>query len=401
MKLSTKSFLNLESLEERLTPAFDFLYNPTSDIWTVTQVQDDADITIEVDGSNDLVITDGGGGPVTVGVAGGSLTINLMDNSSGDLTVELDGLLFGNVSINLGNGGDFDGDAIRDLSLTTMGGTGIFIGGNLSITGGTGEQSVTFDDALGVGGSMNIDLGLGDDSVSAASATSIGSNVSFRGVNDWDAPAAVTVGGSFSMAVNMETETNTFDASVTGATVIGGNLTYIGGNSDDDIFLDVGVVIGGNVNINLGNDISGGTQEVRLDNFGGAAIIGGNVTIRGGTISGNDSIISDADTIVGGNIYINTNNLGDDVVTLLGTVGGRSVSVITGLGDDVVTYGMTGNRPRVYANLFLGDDTFILGDNVSNPSLSFLYVDFGFGTDIFTNNFMGPFTFRAYLRNLP
>ena len=96
MKWSNKQFLNLESLEERLTPAFDFFYNPSGDIWTVTQVQDDGDATITVDGINDLVIDDGAGGPVTVGVALGSLTVNMMDNSSGDVSVTIDGPLSGN-----------------------------------------------------------------------------------------------------------------------------------------------------------------------------------------------------------------------------------------------------------------------------------------------------------------
>ena len=397
MKRSNNSFLNLESLEDRLTPAFDFFYNPAGDIWTVTQVQDDGDATVTVDAiTNDLVIDDGAGGPVTVGVALGSLTINLMDNSSGDLTVELDEFLFGNVSINLGNGGDFDGDGVRDL---TLNGASNFIGGNLRMTGGTGDQSAVISGnvALSVGGSTYIEFGLGDDSVTTDGDVSIGGNLTLVNVNQWNSSDTVTVGGSVSMNVRLDNIFSAFDLVVGGATVIGGNFTYYGGNGEDNAFLSNDVIIGGSVNINLGNDVLGvDDQEVDMS----GATIGGNVTIIGGTITGFENIDTDINTVIGGNIYINTGTLGDtgDDVDLQGTIGGRSVTIITSINDDTVSYNMTGNNPRLFASLGLGDDDFTLGADVD---LSYLYIDFGFGSDSYTTLFPGPYTFRVYLRNLP
>ena len=393
MKLSTKSILNLEALEERLTPAFDFFYNPAGDIWTVTQVQDDGDATITVDAiTNDLVVDDGAGGPVTVGVALGSLTVHLMDNSSGDLTVQLDEFLFGNVSIHLGNGGDFDGDGNRNLDLTGISNTVL---GNFSVTGGTSDQVVDLSTLalLSVGGSFNMNLGLGNDAVFATSGVSVGGSMSLFNVNFIDIDSAgATVGGNVSIRMT-DNEPSFYNISA-GVSVIGGNFTYTGGNSTDVVFLDGGDIIGGSVNIYVGNDILGGLQGVALE----GATIGGNLTFRGGTIDGADLVSSDVDTIIGGSIYVNTGTLGDDIVTLLGTNGGNAVSVITGLGDDVIDYGMIGANARLYASMSLGDDTFILGDNVT---LSYLYIDFGFGSDIYTSLYVGPYPFRVYLRNLP
>ena len=288
MKLA-KSFLNVESLEERLVPAFDFFYNPSGDIWTVTQVQDDGDATITVDAiTNDLVVDDGAGGPVTVGVAQGSLTINMMDNSDSDLVVVLDELMFGNVSINLGNGGDgADDNGVRNLDLTGAANTVL---GNFSVTGGTIAQDVQLSTnaLLSVGGSFNMNLGLGNDTVTSASGVNVGGNMSFFNVNDVDIDdSGVTVGGNMSIR-NTDNEISGYDAlgGGVGVTIIGGNFTYTGGNNFDNVFLNGGDLFGGSVNISLGNNISGGVQNVNLND----ATIGGNLTIRGGTIDGDDVI---------------------------------------------------------------------------------------------------------------
>lgn len=405
MKWSNKQFLNLESLEERLTPAFDFFYNPSGDIWTVTQVQDDGDATITVDGINDLVIDDGAGGPVTVGVALGSLTVNMMDNSSGDVSVTIDGPLSGNVTVNLGNGGDSDGDSVRDLDFDAALGSLVF--GNLRITGGTGDQEVELSTAgpMDVGGTINIDLGLGDDTVAATNGFSSGSSTTMNNVNYFapspGLPSGIAIGGSLFFNASRDNIDNLFDVNDEDLTVvIGGSVSYIGGNGDDDFILnDTGtndVTIGGNVSITTGNNISGGTQDVAL----GDATIGGGLTVRGGTISGDDNVSTLDGAIIGGNIYVNTGMLGDtgDTVSLLGTNGGSSITIITSIGDDDVTYGMIGSNARLYASLGLGNDTFTLEDNVT---LFYLYVDFGFGSDLFVNNYIGPFPFRVYLRNLP
>jgi hypothetical protein len=392
MKRSKNRLLALETLEDRLTPAFTFQYTPSIDLWTLTQTQNDGDVVVTVDGANDLSVSEGGGPAVTVGVANGSLRLTMLSNTD-DVSVTLDGGLGGNLTINLQSGA-------RDLQLD---GAANFVGSNLSITAGTGDQTVDLSDnaPLTVGGSVSIDLGLGDDTVTTSGEdVLIGSNFTMRGVNTWSSTDTVVVGGNLAMYANTENIDSVFDLFGTGSTVVGGSFTYLGGNARDRVFLNNDVIIGGNVNINLGNDVSGlFPQVVNLDD----ALIGGSVTITGGTISGSELIDSNAGTTIGGNIYINTGTLGSpgDTVTLLGSIGGNSVTVLTGMGADSVTYAMTGSNPRVYASLGFGSDTFTLGTGAGNPDLGYLYIDFGASVDSFDNNYIGAFPFPVFLRNLP
>ena len=413
MMRSTKQFLSLESLEERLTPAFDFFYNPASDVWTVTQVQDDGPATITVDGANDLIVTDGAGGPVTVGVANGGLTINMMDNSGDlpptvDLLVELDGFMAGNVSIDLGQGS-------RLMNLDAPLGGLVAIGGNLTINAGNGDHTVEFIAAtsVDVGGSLNMDLGLGADlfDLSAVGTSlSVGSNLTMRNVNsffDGGAAATVAVGGSFNFYSNRDNLDNDIFLGDLGSLVaIGGSLNYLGGNGDDLITIGDGtpggnVFIGGNANFNLGNSIGTiATNDVGLS----STIIGGSLSVIGGMTLpgvGGDFVTTDVETVIGGNIRLSMGAVGENTVDLAGTIGGSSVSIIGGIDIDTVTYAMVGSNVRLYSLLSLGDDDFTFGDGITNPTLRYLYIDFGFGNDSWTNNFLGPFTFPAYLRNLP
>lgn len=394
MNVSVKSQLQLESLEQRLTPAFDVFFNPASDTWTVTQVQDDGNAVIRVDAvTNDLVIDDGAGGPVTVGVANGGLDIRMMDNSSGDVSVALDSPLFGDVNIDIGHSN-------RILQLNGSSNT---ILGNLTISAGNGNQLVDLADVsdLSVGGNLTVDMGQSSNATFADflgmdENVSVAGNFTMRNVKTWDGVNDLTVGGNLSMVAHGTNVDNLFNRITnTGNTIVGGNFTYVGGNGRDVVNLnDTLTIIGGSVNISLGNNINTGDQTVNMS----GALIGGNVTVRGGTIDTNDVITSSATTVIGGNFYANTGTLGNDSVTLLGTIGGRSVTVITGLGDDGVVYGMTGNNVRVFASLSLGDDSFTLN---AGSDLGYLYVDFGFGSDVYTTLFGAPYPFRVYLRNLP
>ena len=408
--------LELLSLEERLTPSFTGIYEPTTDTWTLNQVSDDGIVAISIAaGTNDLTVDETffGGGMATFGVATGNLTINLLDNSTPGLVVINDGGLTGNLSINLGSGDRFF------FGGTFLSGTGS-IGGNVTVTAGAGDQDVLLGfnpigfgtTPVSIGGSANIDLGTGIDFVIQFDDLFIGGSFTMRNVNDFlDAPdngsLTMIVGGNLNFYVNqenLESELNLDDLLLLS---IGGNVTYFGGNDEDnlDITGNGASFIGGSVYVNLGNAMNlngvSDSQDVEIPDV----IIGGNLTVIGGFNVADpgvfDFVDTNAGTVIGGNVYINTGPNGLDVVNLFGTIGGSSVRVITGIDNDSVTYAMTGNRVRVFTSMSLGNDTFILGDGISNPSLGYLYVDFGFGADIFMNNFFGPYTFPVVLRNLP
>jgi hypothetical protein len=344
-----------------------------------------------VDATNNLIVEDGAGGPVTVGVANGSLTVRMLNGSTGAVSVTLDGAISGNLTVNLGSG-----DRALDLNgaLNT-------IGGSLSITGGTGDQTVELATAapLVVGGTANIDLGAGLDAVTNAADVTIGQDLNLRGVNDFAGANTVTVGRNVSVYVNTESVDSTFNSAGGTAGVIGGNFNYVGSSAQDNVLMNFLYTVGGSVNINLGgyvidSDATAGDQVADLT----LATVGGNVTVLAALNTlGDDIFLTAATTVIGGSVYVNLGG-GDNQATFLGTVGGSSITYTGGFGIDTVVLGTTGSAARFTANLSLGADAFTLE---AGTTLSFLNVDFGPGVDVFTNNFGGPFTFPAILRNLP
>ena len=412
MQLKHRIRPELLCLEERLTPSFTSIFDPISDTWTLNQISDDGSALITIDaGTNELMIDEVpiGFDVVTVGIATGNLTINMLDNSLADLAVVNDGGLTGNLTINTGSGD-------RATFLSGAGG----IGGNLTFTGRAGFQDfdfgfnpITFGTTpISIGGSVYMDTGTDFDIVLQSDDIFIGGTFTMRNVNDFldfndDGTLSLIVGGNvnfYANQENLESELNMDDLLLLS---IGGNVTYFGGNDEDnlDVTGNGASFIGGSVYVNLGNAMNlngvSDSQDVEIPDV----IIGGNLTVIGGfnvAVAGVfDFVDTNAGTVIGGNVYINTGPNGLDVVNLFGTIGGSSVRVITGIDNDSVTYAMTGNRVRVFTTMSLGNDTFTLGDGISNPSLGYLYVDFGFGADLFVNNFFGPFTFPVVLRNLP
>src|SRR5262249_26868175 len=158
--------------------------------------------------------------------------------------------------------------------------------------------------------------------------------------NHVDHAGDLTVGGDFTQNVSGELVASDFSRPVGGLTTIGGNFTYLGNSSSDEIFFDGGTV-GKNVYINLGTNIDPAVvQELRMD--GAPFTIGGSLTLLGGlNVAGQpDRFLTAATSTFGGNVYVNFGE-GDSVANFLGTFGGRSINFIGGTGSDTVTVGVT------------------------------------------------------------
>ena len=423
--------------------------------WYLYQASDEGNVTISVDGSSDLIITEQFGGTANLGNAGASLQIMMLSGTGTDLDIDLDSALTGSLHINLGNGDRF-GPSLPGNPPFTEGlefiGSVNSIGGDLTIIAGTGIQSlnlasdpngaITGGADLFVGGNAYIDLGLGFDYLMLTDdpgtfvvprGASIGDNLTLRGVNVFEHTGFLFVGRDFSWTNNFETESNLYRAfdgtalfppTIAGGGFIGGNFTYRGGSLDDALFFDdVGgavppVIVGGNFYADLGSNFEATVpfgQQIRLE----GTTIGGNVTaIAGMNPFASDLFATDEFTVIGGNIYINFGDgIGDNPfnalppvaseVILLGTFGGHSILFYGSTGNDSIGFGMVGNKANVSAILGLGEDTFTLNgaDGLvlapGTAELANLYVDFGPGLDTFDNFFLLPFTFQAILRGLP
>lgn len=397
MKQYPSVSLQLENLEERLTPAFTSVYSPFTATWTLTQTASNGDVLINTSGGN-LILTDGANPAQVLGASGASLTVNMISGTGDELTIDLDDALTGNLTLNLNNG---------DRNVFVGGDDGSVFG-NMNINAGSGDQSVSLaTDAIfsGVGGSLSINLGLGDDTVAAINDLSVGSDLTLRGANFFDHFGALFVGRNVAMYNNMENTSGGIGAlAVNGTTTIGGNLTYLGGSQDDQVFLVDGVTIGGNLYVNLGSNFSTVfVDQVRLEDFGGgSAVIGGNVTVIGGEnpfVS--DVYQSDDSTSIGGNLYINFGGGAgggiSSATAIRGAIGGSSLTIITGSGVDNVTYANNSGTPRVYASLGAGDDTFELS---GDAAASYMYIDFGVGNDTWLPGGVSIF-WPLVLRNLP
>ncbi len=355
MRKKNRFQLGLERLEDRVNPSFNAFFDSLTSTWTLTQVTDDGDITVTVDGAG-LHTTDGAG-TASYGAAGNNLKIVLLSNFPDNLSVQLDSALPGDLNIQAGSGD-------RNIDLT---GTSNTIGGNLTLAAGNGNQTVdlavTAD--LNVGQNATVTLGIGDDEITASNNINVGTIGAFfgnayfdlsNGAGDlFDPLADVTVGGNltirsasvvlggttttglnFTVANNLESFGQTFSSG--GGVDVGDNFTYIGASNFDTVALNSGAdTIGGNVYINLGNDLGPSDQTVDVSD----AIIGGNVIVFGGFATGvgaNNSYSSSAATDITGNLTISFGNSnGANVATIDGHVGGAITRYSGGAGADNVT----------------------------------------------------------------
>lgn len=353
---------------------------------TSTQIADQGSVSFD-NGAPGQAFRVMHGAGTSVITAADNLVVNLLDNS-GNVVVELDNAHAGDVEVNLGNGS-------RNLQFT---GTNNSITGNLNVNAGTGDQNVHWssNNHLAVGGNVSVNLGSGNDTVDEqGNDTNIAGFLSFVGVNVFENNGSMTVGGNLTVDNSGQTANNIFDDDAT--MNIGGNFNYTGGDGRDDITLNGvvgGTTIGGNAIIDVGANVSGGTQLIwfnsALSNVTGSL----NVTSSDGTNS--DSFRGDAGATFGGNIDVDLGD-GTNEAIITGIFGGSSIDYMGGTGADTVTLGTTGNSAQVDIQLGAGDDSLdiLAGTQITSP----LFVDFGTGDDTFVNG-LGDFTFSATLLNL-
>ena len=391
----SRYFPTIDNLENRTVPTVDLLFDGMGNLQIIGQP--DGDLEVNFTGIDTFNVVDGGTTITTNPIEiSGSLSIRTQGPAADNIFIILDGnLLTGNLSVETESGSDsisFNEDPLMNVTSGT-------ILGNVSLNGMSFVNIVN----LGIGGNLSIREAKNFAADVVLSDSSVGSNVTLSTGNESD---SLEMNGTF-IGSNVNIRMGNFDNGFTvdDASAIGGSVNYIGGSGQDNVQLEG--IIGGNVSVRLG------VSDQVFNSFILTGTIGRNLTVFGGasddTVEIGDSafVMGDPRTIIGGNVYINLSHsdpLGFNSLDVFegATIGGSSLTYIGGVGDDVVDLDGEFNRTRIYASLGLSGimaDEFELGANLSGQ-LSYLYIDFGFGPNLFTNNF-GLFTFPAVLRNLP
>ena len=196
----------------------------------------------------------------------------------------------------------------------------ITIGGNLTVSGGSGNVGV-LTGAMTIGGNLQVNL--------------TGSQGSVTGANN------LSISGQ-----------------AAGATIVDGNLVYNGGGNNG---LDLaGGIVEGNANINLGN----GTDSIALDTIGNTVTtaIYGNLYVNKGNGNLNTAPFAPIQATIGGSSNFNVGN-GDNTIAF--DAGGGNgpidgpIHVNAGNGDNTIFFGSSTGAQfyNVGVRLGNGDDT--------------------------------------------
>lgn len=352
-----------------------------------------------------------------LGPAGDNLKVNMLAGTS-SLFITLDTGLVGSLTVQGNNGTrsiGFDGsDNSIGGALTLSVGTGnqtiqlaenadLSVGRNATLNLGAGTDALDAINSIAVVGNVYIYAGTGNDTFTTDGDVTVDGSIILNGVNVVGITGALTVGGNYSSTSTAEGVATSFS---TGGATVGGNFTYYSGNRMDQVDL-AGAVIDGTLYVSLGTNILGGDSLVDIS----GAIIGGNVNVNAGQtyVSGGNNYVSDDTTQVDGNIVVRFGT-GVNNATFLGLIGGQFdtphiVSYTGGSGADTVELNLValnggpGDEQtfQFIANLGAGADSFTLGPD--NVTLVKLLVQFGLGTDVFVNNY-GTFTFFVYFTGL-
>ena len=355
---SKSVFGQFEQLEEKRCLAFLGFFDGVS--LEILQTADDGDVLVEnttgvwraTDNLDTFTFVDAV-----------NLTVVMLPNTADRLSVAIDILLPGNLTLDLGDG-------VRDASLT---GALNEMGGNLLVTSGAGSQQVLLTDGgapVLIHGDAHFDMGAGFDFLlDNGGVITVDGDLSMVGVNRFEyslvvgLPGPPITGGNVTIDMSTE-EVESFVVS-TGGGIIQGDLNYFGGIDVDHVEWAPETI--GEVNIDLGiaNPFFGDPQNADIT----------------GTVHGDI-------TIVAGDA-----NLGNEI-NLVGVFTGNIISYTGGNTVDVVNYSMVGVQADSFFILGGGDDTFVL-----NLPMNLLEIDYGNDIgDIFVNN-IGAIDFEFDITN--
>ena len=361
-----------------------FQVRETAKTLSMKETLDDGDVTVEVRADGSIDLTDSLG--TTSFAPRENLKVQLLDNTREQLTINLQSVLAGSLTVLAGNGR-------RTIEL---GGGVNEVAGNLMIKTGKDSQILRVSVAapLSVAGNVRIDLGSGSDEVQdSARGFAVGKNLTMMGVNAFRNYGSVHVTGNVKFAVNRERVKSVFDNE--SDFVVERNFAYIGSSQDDDVFINDDMVIGGNVIAKLfdGPADSAGGQNLLCN----PCTIGGNLKVSSGdTSAGGDRVVVSSASSVGKSIVLRLGE-GPNRALLAGVADGGRVKYQGGSGVDELEFDLGGSATALNAGLGDGADHLILG---ASASLRSLKVDFGDGTDVFTNE-LAVLPDKTTLRNLP
>ncbi len=404
MSSKQRERLCLEQLETRVVPAT-WNVNASATRVTVTQLTaltgDEDQLRITDDGTSITLADEGlGGDTATFTVTpSASVTYNLLGHETalGDVRLNIADIRGGNVTINLANDSDQNLIIFSDFFGE--------ISGNLSVNTNDGNDLILFgvDDAddfadLIVAGDVRVDSNLGSDILTlgeGASTVALFGNLYGYEVNDFRMGAFDDLDESEifgNVIIDASREGLDGFADLDGLNGIGGYFRYSGGSQNDLVVVDT--IIGSSVTVMLGNsDTTSGVT------FGAFADIGSNVMIRAGN-GGINNIFLDPGSIFGGNINMIMGNA-ENNVEVDGAFLSGILSYRGGTGEDslsILSLGFGSSISRLYAIMGAGDDEVDLSGIVDpSEAPSFAYIDFGSGSDTFTDS---PVFFRKSIRNL-
>jgi hypothetical protein len=357
--MRNKSFLNLEGLTERVTPAVSGIsfmggnlsVRLDSQGGTLSLLGDGNNYKIEfqsLTAATSKAIGNNAGynvtGSISVLSANGNDIINIEPQAAGDVFV-----VPGNLNINTGNGSD---------TINILGGADAgtaTIAGNVSINAGNGADNLNLStgaaaNTLTINGRVNFIGGNGLDTV-----TSDNGNLEINGLTTLnqvnvltlnpDATATNTINLvslqiSNPMAESPANNINLIGDATANAVTINGSFNYTGNMRDDNIAID-GATILGNTLLNLYAADTDNTVTLAAN---ADTLLQGNLTIIAG--NGADTIVFDStnDTEINGSVSMNlgsgTNNVTLDTATVAGGIAG-SMTIYGGNGNDVINIGVT------------------------------------------------------------
>lgn len=324
-------------------------------------------------------------------------------SGSGDDTVTLAGYIeaLGTFAMNLGNG--FNSVSSSDA--------GLIKANALSYVGGSGQDSVTFDNqALQVTGSLSFSGSAGTNflDLNPASTLRIGGGLSFVGGtgNDTlliDGPSAI-IGGAVSMNVSTGNNALGFDA-VSGSA---GSLSFVASTGNDVV--DIGQFEGASTLVTVRGNVSISTGYGSADVMVRDADIYGNLSITTAVAFGGIDTVRLIDSDFRGNVNVNLVGAAESDVVVRDGIFDRAVTINTGGGDDYVAFDTDTDVSSIYSvfdgyvriNLGAGNDIFAAGSNpavstVGNDFNSYVDVNGGAGYDRayfmhydYNNGFNGP-----------